>query len=417
MTDHNRGFAMTEPTILYIVQRIPYPLNSGTRIRQFQLLSAYARIGKVSLLCFYKGAEQLAWLKALQPYCESVHPLPFPGRRVQSSGSLLARLRSATALRPTLARFCFSREMQRLVEQLAPTSDIIHVGRLHMVPHVERVIGQRRHRARFVLDLDDLETTLKIRELEVAPPSQWQLRAREYVELLRLWRYQGKALEWFDRILVCSERDRNRLASRNKVVLVPNGADVPARTLPDESDGKTVLCLGTYGHWPNVDGLRLFLREILPIIQKEVPSLRVWIVGKDVPPEVAALHDGRTIFVAADVPSVEEYYRQATISVVPLRIGAGTRLRIPEAFALGRPVVTTSVGCEGLRVVNREHLLVADDPHAFAQSCIELLSNRQLRQHLVANARKLVQKHYTWDAVRNRVENLARGLLEESSGS
>jgi glycosyltransferase involved in cell wall biosynthesis len=414
--------------ILYIVRRLPHPLNSGTRIRQFELLTAYAQIAEVVLVCFYTDEEELAGTSALAPYCAEIHPVSFRSRRRMSRDSKLPawweKLRRSASPKPFLAKHCFSPEMKRLVEQIAPSSDLIHVGRLNMIPHVESLLDNvptspKRWRDgvpighRFVLDLDDIETVLKSRELRIAPPVRWHRRAYEYFDLCRLWLYQRRALGSFDRILVCSEKDRRLFARNAAVTVVPNGVSLPPRILPEGSDGRTLLCLGTYGHWPNVDGLRFFVDRIFPLIRQEVSGARLVVVGRDTPPEVYALHDGKTICVEGTVPSVEEYYRQATVAIVPLRIAAGTRLKILEAFGLGRPVVSTSVGCEGLEVTNGEHLLVADEPRGFANACIDLLKNGQLRERLVHNARGLVERHYTWDSIHQRVHDVARELLEE----
>jgi glycosyltransferase involved in cell wall biosynthesis len=170
--------------------------------------------------------------------------------------------------------------------------------------------------------------------------------------------------------------------------------------------------VGTFSYWPNLDGLLFFLSHIFPLIQQEIRDVRLFIVGLNPPRHVLQLNDDRTIFVKANVPSIEHYYRQATVSVVPLRAGGGTRIKILEAFALGRPVVSTSLGSEGLDVINGKHLLIADDPHAFAKSCIDLLRTPRLCQDLIVNARELVKQNYTWDSVQSRVEHLARELLD-----
>lgn len=408
---------MRKPRILYIVRRLPHPLNSGTPIRQFELLTAYAEIGEVVLVCFYHDEEELAAASALAPFCAEIHPVSYLRRRRGSRDSKpLAwwqRLRQWASPKPFLAKHCFSPEMKGLVEELAPSCDLIHVGRLCMIPHVESLLDGVRRGHRFVLDLDDVETVLLRRELRISPPAKWHARAYKYFDLYRTWVYQRKALSSFDRVLVCSEGDRRQLGHDAGVTVVPNGVNLPLQILPEDADGRTLLCLATYGHWPNVDGLRFFVDAIFPLIRKEIVDARLVVVGKNTPPEVRALHDGKAIWVEGAVPSVDEFYRQATVAIVPLRIAAGTRLRILEAFALGRPVVSTSVGCEGLEVVPGEHLLVADEPHDLANACIELLKDGQLRERLVHNARELVERRYTWGSVHQRVHRLARELLEE----
>jgi hypothetical protein len=312
---------MHRPRILYIVRRLPYPLNSGTPIRQYELLTAYAEIGDVVLVHFYNDEEELARASALAQSCVEIHPVSFVRRRRSVRGSWLPAwwepVRRSASPKPFLAKHCFSPEMKELVEALAPTCDLIHVGRLCMVPHVESLLDGARRSLGFVLDLDDVETVLLSRELRIAPPPQWHVRARKHFDLYRTWVYQGKALHSFDRVLVCSEGDRRRLVHPAGVVVVPNGVNLPSQTLPADSDGRTLLCLATYGHWPNVDGLRFFVDTIFPLIRKKIVDARLVVVGKHTPPELYALHDGKTIWVEGTVPSLGELYRQATIAVVP----------------------------------------------------------------------------------------------------
>ena len=407
---------MSDRTILYISPQIPYPLDVGIRIRIFNLLSAYARLGKVRLVFFYRKEEELAGMEALKPYCDSFHPVSCRTRyeeRFFMHPPWRRRLEQAVTRMPLNLRLLFSAEMQRIVEDLAPSADIVHVSRLQLAPYIEPLVNKGPTRRRFVLDLDDLETVIKRRELKLHPPGGWKRNAWDYLDLLRLWFYQRKALRLFDRVFVCSEKDRVRLGQGRNVVVVPNGANVPEAIVPDESDGRTLLYLGTLSYPPNRDGLFFFLNEIFPRIRKEVAGARLLIVGKSPPAEIAGLHDGKTIWVEGNVPSVETYYRQSTVSIVPLRMGGGTRLKILEAFAMGRPVVSTSVGCEGLRVANGEQLLISDDPIAFAASCVDLLKNPLLREGLVLRARKLVERDYTWKAVQALVENRSRELLEK----
>lgn len=407
---------MSDRTILYISPQIPYPLDVGIRIRIFNLLSAYARLGKVRLVFFYQREEELAGMDALKPYCDSFHPVSSRTRyeeRFFMHPPWRRRLEQALTRMPLNLRLLFSTEMQRIVEDLAPASDIVHVSRLQLAPYIESLFRKRPDGQRFVLDLDDLETVIKRREFKLHPSAGWKRNAWDYLNLLRLWFYQRKALRLFDRVFVCSEKDRVCLGQGRNVVVVPNGANVPEAIFPDESDGRTLLYLGTLSYPPNRDGLFFFLNEIFPRIRKEVAGARLFIVGKNPPAEITELHDGKTIWVEGNVPSVEKYYRQSTVSIVPLRMGSGTRLKILEAFAMGRPVVSTSVGCEGLRVANGEHLLISDDPIAFATSCVDLLKNPLLREGLVLRARKLVEGDYTWEAVQALVENRSRELLEK----
>ncbi len=409
---------MTHQRILYIAPQIPHPLDVGSRIRMFHLLSAYAMVGKVRLAFFYRNEEELAGMEALKPYCEAFYPVSsrtWYEKKFFELPPWRRRLVGAVTRWPLSIRLLFSSEMARVIETIAPSCGMVHVSRLHMMPYIESMRIKRPGGPRLILDLDDIETVSKKRGLKIQPPIGWRTKALEYLDLIRLGWYQKKAIRRVDRLLVCSEKDRAYFHNHPKVVVVPNGADIPKERLPDESDGKTLLYVGTLSYPPNLDGLFFFVKEIFPLIQKRVAGSRLLIVGRDPSPALSKLHDGRTIWVEGNVPSVEKYYRQATVSIVPLRMGGGTRLKILEAFAMGRPVVSTSIGCEGLRVENGEQLLVSDDPNEFATACIDLLQNPPRREALVLHARKLVERHYRWESIRTLVQNLYGELIGEES--
>jgi glycosyltransferase involved in cell wall biosynthesis len=154
----------------------------------------------------------------------------------------------------------------------------------------------------------------------------------------------------------------------------------------------------------NFDAVLYFCSEILPRIRRVVSEVEVWVVGADPPPEVRRL-SGDGVHVTGRVDDVVPYYRRSSVCVVPLRAGGGTRLKILEAMALGRPVVSTTIGCEGLDVVDGEHLLIADSPEQFADKTVRLLTDRASYQRITTKARQLVVDRYDWDVV-------ARQLLE-----
>jgi exosortase len=405
---------VNEPTILYVALKAPFPLDWGTAIRQFHLLQAYARVGAVSLVAFYKNPRELSELDALKPFCASVHPVSFDTTHGRTTRRAESRWRQtvayATTVRPFFADYYLSGAMRALLEQLSGSTDLIHVARLHMMSQVEPMLDRSASPV-LVLDLDDVETVCDRRMLSA---QQLTTRAKlaSLLDLIRVKVYQRKAIRNFDHVLVCSREDRARLADP-RVVVVPNGASIPDHPLPDNMDTKTILFISTLSYWPNVDALFFFLREIFPLVRQAVPSVRLLIVGKDPSAEILRLHDGVTIRVAPNVPNVEPLYREATISVVPLRAGGGTRLKILEAFALGRPVVSTTIGAEGLEAAAGEHLAIADEPRAFARACVELLTQPRLRAGLAVRARALVEQRYAWSSIEREFAHLIRTLIEE----
>jgi glycosyltransferase involved in cell wall biosynthesis len=403
--------------ILFICRQIPHPPDIGVRIRQRNLLEACAKAAPVHLVFGYDVDEELAGIPSLAPYCAAIHPVLMDWRDKPEGSSLLKlckELKATRQLVPLQSRVKFSRKVSTVVEELFPACRLIVVERLDMAIHVHSGLSRKNRNQRMILDLDDIETDLKRDWYRLSPPRGWRARLAARIDIAILERYQRRMLKRFDRILVASDPDRKRLGNGSELCVIPNGTDVGRGPFSDSSDGRTLLCLGTYGHWPNVDGLQNFIRNILPLIQREFPDVRVLVVGRDMPDAVTCLHDGKHILVSPDVPEVDPFYQESTVSVVPLRLGGGTRLKILEAFAIGTPVVSTSIGCHGLNVQDGEHLLIGDSPEAFARACLTLLHNKEQRADLTAHARKLVEQNYNWDAIRAQMSELATSLLENT---
>lgn len=404
---------MTARSILAVSPKIPYPLSDGGALRQFHMLRGYARVASVKLVTFFRDREDLKGIDFLRAHGIEVVTVPHTAPADSVTHPISAwrrRLQQVASMRPLMAEAFRSQEMREAVEREASAAGLIHACRLWVVPNIEPVLWNGGVKHRFVLDLDDVETITRSRLLRMTPGPTWRRHLFEQLDLLRLKRYQARVLARSTRFFVCSRQDQARFPG-DKAVMIPNGATVPMSPLPEEGDGRTILAVGLLSYEPNVDALRFFVREILPLIRAALPDARLLVVGRDPTPEVRALDDGHTIEVAGSVPSMEPYYRRATISVVPLRAGGGTRLRILESFAMGRAVVSTGIGCEGLEVAHGEHLLVADEAPLFAEACITLLREPARRHLLTGRARALVEQEYTWEAIEKRVAAVADSLL------
>jgi glycosyltransferase involved in cell wall biosynthesis len=195
--------------------------------------------------------------------------------------------------------------------------------------------------------------------------------------------------------------------------VIPNGIDTHEfAPLPETPDGNVLVYVGNMGYLPNVDAMTHFCGEVLPLVRQQVPDAELWIVGINPLPEVQALA-GEGVYVTGAVDDVRAYYQKSKVCVVPLRAGGGTRLKILESMALNRPVVSTSIGCEGLDLEPGTHLRVADDPQSFARDVVELLQNKNLRQQITTQALQHVRQVYDWDGIAAQLVDTYTTLLQE----
>lgn len=289
-------------------------------------------------------------------------------------------------------------------------------------PEVRHLVDQWSREGRFdAMVCDFLSATRNFTQPESTPAilfqhnvesALWRRQARHAPNpLLRMvyglesWkmdRYEARTVARFREVIAVSEEDRRLMSSMTdpaRIVVVPTGVDTGkfAAVAETEPAGSTALFLGSMDWEPNVDGVEWMTASIWPAIAAAVPGARFAIVGRNPHPRVRA-KAAPDVVVTGSVPSVEPYLRDAAAFIVPLRVGGGTRLKIFEAMAAGRAVISTTVGAEGLPVTHDRDILLADDPQAFATAVIRVMTEPALRQRIAAGGLALARAH-DWSQV------------------
>ena len=243
-------------------------------------------------------------------------------------------------------------------------------------------------------------------------------KARELLEWLRVMRYEIRAAEKFDAIFTCHENEQRLLESYLSGKHPPVVAD--ARVAVDVSsysfpggrrDPDTMLFVGNFQHKPNVEGLLYFCHEILPLIRARRPSAKLCVVGARTTPAIERLLPSEGVHMVGQVADIREPLSRHAVFVCPIRMGAGLRVKILEAFASGIPVVSTSLGAEGIRGKHGTHYLLADSPAEFAEQTLYLLDHPEAARAIAAEGRRLVEALYDWPVVGARLESIYRELV------
>jgi sugar transferase (PEP-CTERM/EpsH1 system associated) len=378
--------------ILVVAPYVPYPPWFGGASRVYHLIRALASEHRITLLCFGTLEEREA-AAALRDRCAAVHTVPSPPgarwRRLYQARSVVGRPYYHYAYHsPAMAR-----ALARTLERGA--FDVVQVEFSHMGSY-ELPAGPLR-----VLDEHNVEYQLLERVgRQVRDPLR---RFYGWDQARKFRRYELAACRRMDAVFTTSATDRATLQA--------NGVDVPMRVVPNgvdvdffQPDGRprvaapTLLFTGAINYLPNTDAVLHFAEQILPRVRAAVPDVSFAVVGRDPPARVRRL-EGPGITVTGTVPDVRPWMREATVFVVPLRSGSGTRLKILEALASGCAVVSSSIGCEGLEVTPGQDILVADDPAAFAAAVLRCLRDPGLRARLGACGRALVERRYRWESI------------------
>jgi glycosyltransferase involved in cell wall biosynthesis len=228
--------------------------------------------------------------------------------------------------------------------------------------------------------------------------------------------FERTALGWVDAAAAVSDLDCARLEKERaglQIALIPNGVDLEYfDTLPQPNQRRHLVFTGSMDWRPNQDAARYFTREIFPLLKRARPDLECTFVGRNPPEDIKRLAEVPGVHVTGTVDDVRPYVERAAVYVVPLRIGGGSRLKILEALAMGRAVVSTTIGAEGLDVVHGQHLLLADDPRSFASSVLRLIEEPERCVELAGKGRRLVERRYGWDALADRFG----GFIREVAG-
>ena len=389
--------------ILLLCPWFPYPPTWGFAKRVFHILEDLARRHELTLLTYTDGddAEQLRVLRQLA----AVHTVPRP---TLPFGKRLSQLASIASPYSFQRRLAYDPAMQAAIDRLSSGTpfDIIHVSTSQLA------CFRFDRRSTIVLDEHNIEYELyqRVARAEGTLPR----RTFNWLEYRKFKREEIAAWRTVDGCAMTSAREAalvDTIVPETPTAVVPNAVDTNFFSPSDAAvDPNTIVLTGLMKYRPNVDGAIFFVRDILPRILRERPQAHFYIVGGEPPAEVLELAASNVV-VTGSVDDVRPYVHKAAVFVVPLRMGGGTRLKVLEGLSMAKPMVSTSIGCEGIDVVDREHLLIADDADRFADAVLELMRDRELSHALARRGRELMLARYRWEAVVETLEAFYTRLI------
>jgi len=391
--------------ILVIADYLPYPLIGGDRVRIYNILKRAARKHEISLVAFLEKPSDIEGVAHLKEFCTHVETANIEQRgRLEKLSGMLGY---ALAGKPPELKILQSNELIKKIRKLASTInfDIVQIEQTRMGLYLEALPRNKTSKTLLMFHNFTSQQHGRVSRVE----KRWDRKFRSKFNSIAMGYWEPRYAKKFDLCTTVSREDRQLLLDANphlQVEVIPNGVDVEKyQPLSSESISPSLLFLGNMGYPPNVDAALYFSKEIFPLICKKNKNVELWIVGRDTSPEVLELNNAN-VHVTGRVDDVIPYYQKSSICVVPLRAGGGTRLKILEAMALGRPVISTTIGCEGLEIVDNENILIANTPADFAEKTIHLLRDRELYQRISQNGRILVETRYSWDPISDRLMEL-----------
>ena len=392
--------------LLFVTDVCPFPFDRGQHVRIYNLIAACAQGFEVTFLGPAPKLE--ADRQSLSALCARIIDI---GQTQYTSSSWKARVAALIAApgirKPSTVRsyLPFTQALQALN---LDDYDCIWAERLHISRLFTGSVASRT-----VVDLDDLEHVKLARKLALKPAPMARLKLQYSHALYKRGELQGSRR--FLAALVCSEDDRRHLAAQGctNIAVVPNGTAIPNQ-LPvrPEIDSNTLklVFLGNLGYPPNLDAVRYFVDEVLPLLRGRVDDIRFDVIGPG--SETSAVDTLRDrVNFRGFVDDIGQAFAQYTVFVAPLRVGSGTKLKVLDAMSRRIAIVTTSIGTEGLDLVDDQHALVADGAKRFAEAILRLHADAGLRERLASNAHALVRNRYGWDAIRRDTARMLDDLL------
>ncbi len=413
---------MNRPRILMFAKDVPWPRNNGYRLRLASQVEGLAQVGDVHLVALSRDADASAADKPESVILHSYDVLPYPRR----DGRAVQLGRWLTSRRPR--RLCggeWSKAVPRILDRVDTEPDLVWWSHTDAWMALQYSISGTT-----ILDFDNIESAriAHRRSARSAPGGGGRVRAAvgrlratvsrslDGLDERRWQRLERKAETGTDATVVCSRIDLNR-THRITTHVIPNGYEPPferADSRPVDANHPTLLFVGLLTYEANADGLDWFATEILPLIRTRHPGVSVRVVGR-ITDALARRIGGPHVKVLGEMADLEPELRRADVSIVPLRIGGGTRLKVIEAFATGIPVVSTSVGAEGLGVEPSTDLLIGDEPRSFAAACCDIIEDERLREAVVRSGHAHFDRHFRWSAVCEQVADLATTTLSSTA--
>ncbi|MDO8682419.1 MAG: glycosyltransferase family 4 protein [Armatimonadota bacterium] len=398
-----------KPRILFLAQLLPYPPVCGGTIRSFNILKRLCENYDVTLLSFTRRPDDLHNVDVLKNYCSDVRTTPITRSTTANAKWALRSLLLGSSF---IIDRDYVPEMQTMVDNVIIDKpfDLVYVDHLQMSQYVKGAIGVPK-----VLDEHNVEWRIIQRIAQVSPPGPAKWFAS--IEWPKLRKHELIACREHDAVSVVTEHDLVTLCAENpsldNINCVPIGVDTDEfKAVSLDPASKTILSVATMSWPPNIDAMLYFCSDIYPMVKRLVPGVRLVIAGANPPEAVTRLQSDPSISVPGFVKDIHGLASKSAVFIVPLRSGSGMRVKILNAMAMGLPVVSTSVGCEGIGAAHEKNVLLADNPLEFAEHTSRLLLDCNKRIDLGASGREFVIENYAWKVIYPRLDSMIGRLIE-----
>ena len=407
--------------LLFLTPSLPHPPTQGAAIRNWGIISSLSRNHRISLLTFAHQPDIIS--KELSNCCSTIEVAKTPVRNMLKRMSTML-LSYKPDMSERLSSTEFSMKLYHLLEN--HTLDAIHIEGLEMTPYLRPIsdyYSNKTNRPMIIYDAHNAETVIQSRAIstDILEPKHWLTAFYSMIQLRRIKKLELEACSRSDAVICVSDEDsislNNIFPGLNPVVL-PNGiflSDYPELIQRAKIDPPVLIFSGKMDYRPNIDAVVWFAKKVFPSIKQLHDEAKFLIVGKAPTRRVLKLAKQPGITITGAVDDIRPYIAAATVCVVPLRMGGGTRFKILEAMALSRPIVSTTIGAEGFPVTNGKEIIIADCPEDQIRAINSLLCQKHTRVQLGKAGRTFVSNKYQWKTIVSSMKDVYSLLLNNTN--
>lgn len=403
--------------IVFLSQRFLLPMDAGGKIRTGKILEQLAQQHSITIVSNVEFPQDEPYQQGILRLCTRFIPVRWTEIKKHSPLFLLRLIPQLFSRYPVSVLNSSSRKLRLAVEQELSTGNYD----VAICDFAQSALEFRKIRTvPTILFQHNVEAAIARRHLEQSGNALAKLFW--WLQWKKMSAFEARACQRFDTVIAVSENDKTTfecLYQAQNVVTIPTGVDTdffhPTPDVP-EDDVNVAFC-GSLDWLPNEDAARFYIHEILPLIQQQIPAVTFTVVGKNPSPALQKLvQDHPEVTLTGWVDDTRPYLARSAVVIVPLRIGGGTRMKIYEAMAMGKPVVSTTIGAEGLPVTHNENILIADSPEVFAEKLLSLLRDSQTRRQIGRHARTFVEEHFAWKYVAREFSRICSMTIDANSG-
>lgn len=386
--------------ILMLTPYLPYPLLSGGQIRTYNLLKKLANKHEVTLFSLIKDHDEKKYIPELEKYCKLVRVF----KRSTKPFTLKNIFRTAFSSYPFLVIRNHAPQIITAVEEELKENkyDLIHAETFYMMPHIPKTS----------IPTILVEQTIEYLGYESYAKKAFSLfRAILNIDINKIRRWEKHYWKACDTLIVMSEEDKKYISKEikesKKIEVVANGVDTKWFEEIKKKTHKqpTLLSVGTFKWLPNVEAVEFLVKKIWPLVKKELPEVKLWIVGNAPTDEVYQYErKDSSIKVIGRIPDIRDAFANADILMAPVFSGKGTRYKVLEAMASGTPIVATNTAVEGLNVKNGTHIMTSDTAEGMAELAIKLIKDPEMRKKMAKHGKEFVKNHYDWSLISNKLD-------------